>query len=259
MNILLRVFPYNAVPQLSAASKLYVAGVSISKMVSKVTKKPVKKPVRPSVKQLENATVVTRPEPKKPAEYPVDQENNNVRYWLIKSEPYSRIDPKSGKDAKFSLADLKQVDFEPWDGVRNHEAKNNMLNMRVGDICLFYHSNAPVPGLVGIAKVTHEAHPDSLQFDPTSTYYDAKSSLDSPRWWCVDVSFVRRLKSKITLESLRSNDALSEMSLVKRGRLSVSPVRKQEYYEILEMENSSAFAMDIDCDLGEEFTADPSA
>lgn len=221
-------------------------------MAPRVQKKGVKKLPVPSVDQLD-ALRIAPPQPKKPALYPVDKLHGDVRYWLIKSEPYSRIDPVTGMDSKFSLADLQKVRHEPWDGVRNHEAKNNMLNMRKGDVCLFYHSNAPTPGLVGVAKVANEAHPDFLQFDSKSTYYDPKSPQEAPRWWCVDVTFVRRLRAKISLDELRGNGKLADMSLVKRGRLSVSPVRGEEFHEIMTMEKGRKFAMDIDCEIGEEF------
>ncbi|CDR47338.1 CYFA0S31e00540g1_1 [Cyberlindnera fabianii] len=226
-------------------------------MPPRVQKKPVTK-TKTTTKTDDlvskiDVSSLQKPEPKKPAQFPVDPKNNNVRYWLIKSEPYTRIDPRSGKDVKFPLSALKEVEFEPWDGVRNHEAKNNMLNMRKGDFLLFYHSNAPIPGLVGIAEVANEAHPDLLQFDKSSHYYDPKSSVESPRWWCVDVKFKRRLRAKIPLAELQGNAKLSEMSLVKRGRLSVSPVRKEEYYTILEMESAKPVTDDIDCDLDHKF------
>jgi predicted RNA-binding protein with PUA-like domain len=223
-------------------------------MPIRITKSKAKRPLKAKEEHIDVSTL-ERPQPKKPAEFSVDPENGNIRYWLIKSEPYSRIDPKTGKDSKFSLEDLFQVECEPWDGVRNHEAKNNMLNMTKGDICLFYHSNAPTPGIVGITKVVNEAHPDQLQFDSKSTYYDAKSSKQNPKWWCVDVTFVRRLKAKLSLDELRAKPELSEMSLVKRGRLSVTPVRSEEFNVIMAMERAKEFHMDIDCDLGEEFVA----
>lgn len=247
---MLRIFAATRTP---STTTFYTQTVvpSILVMPPRISKKVAKKPLSKSVEHVD--TTLTPPKPKSPAQFPVDPANGDVRYWLIKSEPYSRVDPKTGKDAKFSLEDLKQVDKEPWDGVRNHEAKNNMLNMQRGDICLFYHSNAPVPGIVGVARVAEEAHPDSLQFDSKSSYYDSKSSESAPRWWCVDVSFVRRLKCKLSLDELRGNEKLGEMSLIKRGRLSVSPVRMEEYNDILEMEKQSEFKMDVDCDLGEEF------
>lgn len=203
--------------------------------------------------KLNDSVVETKPAPKRPAEFPVDASNNKVRYWLIKSEPLSRIDPKTGKDAKFSLSDLQQVDHEPWDGVRNHEAKNNMLNMAQGDILLFYHSNTKTPGIVGLAQVAHEAHPDALQFDAKSSYYDPKSDPQQPRWWCVDVRFLRRFRAKVSLDELRANEALSEMALVKRGRLSVTPVRKEEFHAIMAMEAAKPVASDLDCDIHHKF------
>lgn len=194
-----------------------------------------------------------KPQPKTSLEFPKDPKNNNVRYWLIKSEPLTRIDPKTGKDVKFPLSELQKVEYEQWDGVRNHEAKNNMLKMTKGDFLLFYHSNTSIPGVVGVAKVHNEAHPDSSQFDTKSNYYDSKSTNESPRWWCVDVSFVRRFKAKVSLEEMKNNENLKEMSLVKRGRLSVAPVRKEEYYEILKMEDLKEISDDIDCNIDHRF------
>ncbi|ODV97905.1 hypothetical protein PACTADRAFT_29558, partial [Pachysolen tannophilus NRRL Y-2460] len=129
--------------------------------------------------------------------------------WLIKSEPLSRIDPKTGKDVAFPLSSLLKLDKEAWDGVRNFEARNNMLNMAKGDICLFYHSNCPTPGIVGLVEVVCEAHADLLQFDPKSNYFDSKSTIDNPKWWCIDVSFKRRFRHKVSLEKIKSNAKLS--------------------------------------------------
>ncbi|KAH3680776.1 hypothetical protein WICMUC_000127 [Wickerhamomyces mucosus] len=196
---------------------------------------------------------ITKPTPKKPAEFEKDLNNNNTRYWLIKSEPLSRIDPVTKKDVKFPFSDLLEVEYEEWNGVRNYEARNNMLNMEKEDILLFYHSNTPSPGIVGLAKVANEAHPDSLQFNSKSNYYDSRSNKEAPKWWCVDVKFYRRFRSKITLQELRENESLVNMSLVKRGRLSVTPVRKEEYYEILKMESKKNISNNIDCEMDEKY------
>ncbi|CCH44835.1 Thymocyte nuclear protein 1 [Wickerhamomyces ciferrii] len=238
------------------------ANITLENMPLKITK-PTKKSSRSYSTKTNKDTLkdkiesdsnqLIKPIPKKPAEFPKDPKNNNVRYWLIKSEPLTRIDPKTGKDVKFPLSELQKVEFETWDGVRNHEAKNNMLNMAKGDYLLFYHSNTSNPGIVGLAKVHNEAHPDPTQFDPKSNYYDAKSTKEAPRWWCVDVAFLRRFRSKVTLEELRSNPKLQEMSLVKRGRLSVTPVRLEEYYEVLAMEKEKPLDDDIDCDIDRKF------
>ncbi|AOA61030.1 Hypothetical protein PP7435_CHR1-0735 [Komagataella phaffii CBS 7435] len=172
---------------------------------------------------------------------------SETRYWLIKSEPHSRIDGRTGRDLKFSLEDLSLVDSEPWDGVRNHEAKRNMLDMSPGDVCLFYHSNCPTPGIVGLAEVVCYAHPDESQFDRASPYFASKSTRSNPHWWCVDVKFKRRFRAKVTLRSLKADKNLQHMVLVRRSRLSVTPVTSSEYSYIIELEKSLPDTDDIDC------------
>jgi predicted RNA-binding protein with PUA-like domain len=150
-----------------------------------------------------------------------------MKYWLMKSEP----------DA-FSIDDLKRVGVEPWNGVRNYQARNFMRDgMKVGDKIFFYHSNCAVPGIVGLASVATNAYPDETQFDPKSPYFDPKSTREEPRWMLVDVKFVRKLKRTITLEELKGQDDLTEMPLVRRGnRLSVMPVGKADWDFILTLE-----------------------
>ncbi|ODQ80113.1 hypothetical protein BABINDRAFT_161102 [Babjeviella inositovora NRRL Y-12698] len=214
----------------------------------------IAKPVpKLKTKPLLPADISLKPETKNYKRYPADPVTGS-RYWLIKSEPNSRIDPKTGKDAKFALSDLQLVEYEPWDGVRNYEAKNHMLNMSVGDICLFYHSNCTVPGIVGLAEVANAAHPDELQFNAKSSYYDAKSDRAAPRWWCVDVKFKRRFRHKVSLVSVRENSNLADMVLVKRGRLSVTPVSPEEYAEVLQIEDKGEVDDEsIDCVIDRKF------
>lgn len=148
-----------------------------------------------------------------------------MNYWLMKSEP-----------DVFSIDDLKKVNVEPWTGVRNYEARNLMRDkMEVGDQVLFYHSNAKVPGVVGIAEVASKPYADPTQFDEHDKYFDPKASLDNPRWQLVDVRYIRHLPDVVSLKEIKSNSALSDMVLVKRSRLSVSPVQKEEFEEILRM------------------------
>ena len=148
-------------------------------------------------------------------------------HWLMKSEPET-----------FSIDDLSERGSEPWDGVRNYQARNFMRDgMRVGDGVLFYHSNCAEPGIVGLAEVASDAYPDPSQFDPNSDYFDAGSSRDNPRWILVDVKFVRRLKRTITLKELQGRPELAEMALVRKGnRLSVMPVTVTEWKAILALE-----------------------
>ena len=154
--------------------------------------------------------------------------SNRKRYWLMKSEP----------DA-FSIDDLQKVGVEPWNGVRNYQARNHMRQMQVGDGVLFYHSSCAVPAIVGIAKVASVAHPDPTQFDPKSDYFDAKSTREEPRWSLVDVAFERKLKRAIPLEEIKQHtDALGEgFALTQRGsRLSVSPVTAAQWKLLLSLE-----------------------
>ena len=150
------------------------------------------------------------------------------RYWLMKTEPDT-----------FSIDDLERVGTEPWNGVRNFQARNHMRNMQPGDGVLFYHSSCAVPGIAGIAKVTSEAHPDPTQFDPKSPYFDEKSTREHPRWSLVDVAFERKLQRVIPLEEIRQHaDELGdEFALVRRGnRLSVLPVSSAQWKLLLSLE-----------------------
>lgn len=148
-----------------------------------------------------------------------------MNYWLMKSEP----------DA-FSFEDLKSrpEQTEPWDGVRNYQARNFMRDeMKVGDQVLFYHSNTKPPGVVGIAQVASKPYPDPTAFDKKSNYYDPKSDPEKPRWMLVDVAFKADLKRQVSLEELKSMPELAEMRILQRGnRLSITPVSKQEFQAI---------------------------
>lgn len=151
------------------------------------------------------------------------------RYWLMKSEP----------DA-FSIDDLERVGTEPWDGVRNYQARNFMRDgMKVGDCVLFYHSNTKVPGIAGTATVASTAYPDETQFDPKSKYYDAKSTREEPRWQLVDIHFERKLARIIPLEEIKGHaeELGEEFALIHRGnRLSVFPVSAEQYKYLLSLE-----------------------
>ncbi|PKM02500.1 MAG: EVE domain-containing protein, partial [Gammaproteobacteria bacterium HGW-Gammaproteobacteria-7] len=129
-------------------------------------------------------------------------------YWLMKSEP-----------EEFSIDALARVESEPWTGVRNYQARNYMRDiMKPGDGILFYHSNCDLPGVVGLARVASEAYPDPTQFDPSSDYFDPKSSLQTPRWFLVDVAFERKFNQTIALQTLRDHaDRLDDFALVRRG------------------------------------------
>lgn len=145
-----------------------------------------------------------------------------MNYWLIKSEPNT-----FSIDTLLSLP--KKTDH--WDGVRNYQARNFMRDdMKKGDLVFFYHSNCDTPGIVGIVEVSKEAYPDHTAFDPTSSYFDPKSSEESPRWFMVDVTFKKKFKQTISLQELKQLPALHDMQLLKKGnRLSVMPVSKNDW------------------------------
>lgn len=144
-----------------------------------------------------------------------------MNYWLMKSEP----------DA-FSIDDLaaRKGKREPWDGVRNYQARNFMREMKKGDTVLFYHSSCAEPGVVGLASVVKEAYPDHTALDPESKYFDPKSDPDNPRWFMVDIQFKQKWSVPVTLAAMKQNPALDGMTLLKRGsRLSVMPITAEEF------------------------------
>ena len=144
-----------------------------------------------------------------------------MRYWLMKSEP-----------GEFSVDDLasKPKQTIPWFGVRNYQARNFMRDqMKVGDRAFFYHSNCDEPGIAGIVEVSAPAHPDETQFDRKSRYYDAAATTGEPRWFNVDLKFVKQTPL-VGIGELRSHKALARMQLLQRGnRLSITPVTKAEW------------------------------
>ena len=150
-----------------------------------------------------------------------------MAYWLMKSEP----------DA-YSIDDLKRDKREPWDGIRNYQARNMMRDdMKIGDEVFFYHSNCKQPGVVGIARVVSASYPDPTQFDKKSNYYDSKSDPENPRWLLVDVKYQRKLKRNITLTEIKAEKSLDDMILTRKGnRLSIMPVSKKHWKRILSLE-----------------------
>jgi len=148
-----------------------------------------------------------------------------TKYWLIKSEP-----------GTYSIDDLERDGSEPWDGVRNYQARNYMREMAKGDLAIFYHSNAKPPGAVGLCRVCREAYPDPTQFDAKSPYYDPKSKKEAPRWSLVDVEFVQKFAAPVSLQALKDNPALEGMPVTQKGsRLSVQPVAKKHFKRVLQM------------------------
>ena len=144
-----------------------------------------------------------------------------MRHWLMKSEP-----------DEFGIDDLAKSPRQtaPWTGVRNFTARNFMrYEMQVGDPILFWHSSTDPIGIAGIAEVASAPHVDETQFDPKSDYYDERSKRDKPRWWCIDVKFVRKT-SFVPMDELRKHKALAGMIVLRRGnRLSITPVEPAEW------------------------------
>ncbi len=137
------------------------------------------------------------------------------RYWLVKSEPNT-----------YSIDDLERDGRTSWEGVRNYQARNYMRDdMKVGDLVLFYHSNAEPPGVVGVAKVAREGYPDAFALDAKSKYYDPKATAENPIWVMVDIEFVERFAHTVSLDELKAAPELEGMLVTRRGqRLSVQPV-----------------------------------
>jgi predicted RNA-binding protein with PUA-like domain len=158
-------------------------------------------------------------------------------YWLMKAEPESRIEKNANGDdvdVKFSIDDLRsRAEPEPWEGIRNAQAQNNMKAMRVGDLAFFYESNCKKPGIVGVMEIVNEATPDVHAFDKSSAYYDPKSDPKKPKWMLVHVEFRRKFSEKFTLKDLQKfsqpGGALAGMEVLKQTRLSVTKVTKSQW------------------------------
>lgn len=151
-----------------------------------------------------------------------------MNYWLMKSE----------SDC-FSLDDLQACpdSTDHWDGVRNYQARNFLRDqIKVGDGVLFYHSNCREPAIVGLAKVVREGYPDHTALDPREKHFDPKATDEKPIWYMVDVQYVAHLEYILTREDLRRHPVLSGMGVLRKGnRLSVQPVTKQEWQEVLKV------------------------
>lgn len=130
-----------------------------------------------------------------------------MQYWLVKSEPH-----------KYSWEKFNQEGRTFWDGVRNYQARNNLREMKEGDLVLYYHSNEGKE-VVGIAKVVKEAYQD-----PTT---------DDKNWLVVDLSPVESLKVPVTLETIKADSQLQNIGLVRQGRLSVMGIKPEEFDRII--------------------------
>lgn len=142
-----------------------------------------------------------------------NQKTEGPAYWLFKSEPSSH---------SWEMQKSRGKKGEPWDGVRNFVARNNMKAMKLGDLGFFYHSNEGKE-VVGIVEVCALAHPDPK--DPTGV------------WKCVDVRAVCDMPSPVSLSAAKANPKLAKMALVTSARLSVQPVTAAEWAEVCRMGN----------------------
>lgn len=126
----------------------------------------------------------------------------------------------------FSIDHLKKDKTTLWEGVRNYQARNFMMNdMKEGDEILFYHSSCEPPGIAGLAIVTKEKQPDPSQFNKKSKYFDSKATKQKPIWYCVEIGFVKKFSEVISLSTLKETTELAELLVLKRGqRLSIQPV-----------------------------------
>jgi predicted RNA-binding protein with PUA-like domain len=152
---------------------------------------------------------------------------NPKSYWLVKTEP-----------STYSIQDWEKEKEKTtfWDGVRNYQARNTLRDqMKIGDEVLIYHSNADPPAVVGLAKVVREGYPDFTAFDPQHPHFDPESKQDNPRWFMVDLQLSKRFKKPLSLSQAKELDALQGMELLRKGsRLSVQPVRLEEFNAIIE-------------------------
>lgn len=149
-----------------------------------------------------------------------------MRYWIMKSEP-----------SAYGIADLKREVVGRWDGIRNYQVRNMLRDeMRVGDLALFYHSNAAAhTGIAGEMTIASLAYADPLQFDTVSEYYDPTADELNPRWLCVDVRYKREFRTPLLLSILKQDTHFTSMPLLRRGnRLSVLPLEATVYHSLLQ-------------------------
>lgn len=132
-----------------------------------------------------------------------------MNYWLVKSEPH-----------KYSWEKFNEQGRTFWDGVRNYMARNNLRAMKEGDLVLFYHSNEGKE-VVGIAKVVKEFYQD-----PTT---------EDPNWVVVDLAPVESLKTPVTLATIKADEKLKDIALVRQGRLSVMALKREEFDHIVQL------------------------
>lgn len=151
-----------------------------------------------------------------------------MRYWLFKSEPDC-----------FSIDDLSccPKKTEHWDGIRNYQARNMLKNeIKKGDRAFFYHSNCKPPGIAGMVEVVKAGYPDFTAWDSHSEHFDPNSPPNNPRWYMVDVKFIKKFPRLVTLDEMKRHPKLKHMVINRKGnRLSITPVTLQEWEVVLEL------------------------
>ena len=147
------------------------------------------------------------------------------RNWLLKSEP-----------GVYSIEHLRRDGRTHWEGVRNYQARNFLRDdAQPGDNVLFYHSNADPPGVAGLARVARGGYPDRAALDPQSEYYDPKATEEDPRWYVIDVEFVKAFPNFVPLDLLRETPGLEKMLVINKSRLSVQPVTDAEFEVVVRL------------------------
>ena len=185
------------------------------KAVKRADTKTDRKPDKKAVKTATTARPAERP--RAPGEQ---------RFWLVKSEPET-----------FSFDDLLRIHNKTtnWNGIRNFVARGYLRDgLKTGDRVFFYHSGA-APAIVGICEVVRDGYPDHTAFDPADSGYDPDSDRTKPRWFQVDLRAVAQFTRPVTLAQIKARKELKEMTILRIGRLSVTPVTEAEWQVITEM------------------------
>jgi predicted RNA-binding protein with PUA-like domain len=154
-----------------------------------------------------------------------------MRFWLFKSEPDVYNYDQLQRDGESRWLQNK--------GIRNHQAKNNLLAAKVGDRVVIYHSQSKPPHAAGIAEISREAYPDPLQFNPDSKYFDPKSDENAPRWFVVDVKAVEALENTVPIGSMREAPAMKDCLLLRNSRVSIVPLSPEEFDGIIALSKAT--------------------
>ncbi|MCX7834662.1 MAG: EVE domain-containing protein [bacterium] len=149
-----------------------------------------------------------------------------IQYWLLKTEP-----------TVFSMDDLMNAPMATttWDGIRNYQARNYLLQMRINDYALIYHSKKKPQHVAGVAKIVKEAEIDPTQLIKNHPFYDKRATIKNPIWYQVKVQGIKKAKEMVTLDQLKRTEELSELVLLRNHRLSVQPLKEFEFFFILNL------------------------